>query len=219
MESMRSIQSVGSRTAVKAARAPAVDTHRSVAPARPAQNSFAPTTNAPSAQRAGYGLPCAKCRKYYSASLSACPVCHSTERVSPIAAIASPPPASQAEGIKRDQEKERILREFKSSLYSNHSQIRPSASSCAHAGEGSGAHESASVCKSCYARLQARVDLLEAVLHMDLKEAAQVIYDAVWADTSDATKTYQNAAHALLAELRKRAGMKAVLGRMQPLAH
>ena len=54
---------------------------------------------------------------------------------------------------------------------------------------------------------------------MDLKEAAQVIYDAVWADTSDSNKTYQNAAQALLGELRKRAGMKLVLGRMQPLAH
>jgi hypothetical protein len=63
------------------------------------------------------------------------------------------------------------------------------------------------------------VDLLEAVLHMDLKEAAQVIYDAVWADTSDSTKTYQNAAQALLGELRKRAGIKTVLGRMQPLTH
>ncbi len=61
--------------------------------------------------------------------------------------------------------------------------------------------------------------MLEAALHMDLKEAAQVIYDAVWADTSDSNKTYQNAAQALLGELRKRAGMKLVLGRMQPLAH
>ena len=42
---------------------------------------------------------------------------------------------------------------------------------------------------------------------MDLKEAAQIIYDAVWADPSDPNKTYQNAAGALLAELRKRAGM------------
>jgi hypothetical protein len=63
------------------------------------------------------------------------------------------------------------------------------------------------------------VDVLEAALHMDLKEAAQVIYDAVWADTSDSTRTYQNAARALLGELRKRAGLSLVLGRMQPLAH
>jgi hypothetical protein len=104
-------------------------------------------------------------------------------------------------------------------LYAAHTQVNPAAQPCAHAGEGKGVHESASVCKSCYAKLQARVDLLEAVLHMDLKEAAQVIYDAVWADTSDSTKTYQNAAQALLGELRKRAGMKLVLGRMQPLAH
>lgn len=212
MEPIRSVQSVGSGAAVKAARAPAADTRRTVAPA---QNPVAPA-----GQAVGYGLPCAKCRKYYSASLNACPVCSSTERVPPVAAIPCPtPPVSTTESIGRDAEKERILREFKARLYAAHTQINNTAPQCAHAGEGSGAHEPASVCKSCYAKLQARVDLLEAVLHMDLKEAAQVIYDAVWADTSDSTKTYQNAAQALLGELRKRAGMKLVLGRMQPLAH
>jgi hypothetical protein len=54
---------------------------------------------------------------------------------------------------------------------------------------------------------------------MDLKEAAQIVYDAVWADSSDPNKTYQNAASALLTELRKRAGITAVRGPFQPLAH
>jgi hypothetical protein len=54
---------------------------------------------------------------------------------------------------------------------------------------------------------------------MDLKEAAQIIYDAVWADPSDPGKTYQNAASALLTELRKRAGITTVLGPFQPLTH
>lgn len=165
-------------------------------------------------------MPCAKCKKYYSSSLSACPVCSSTERVAPIAARPGVTPvATASEGVERDAEQERILREFKAKLYAAHTQITSTAHPCAHAREGDAVHESASVCKSCYAKLQARVDLLEAVLHMDLKEAAQLVYDAVWADTTDPNKTYLNAAQALLGELRRRAGMKSVMGRMQPLAH
>ena len=54
---------------------------------------------------------------------------------------------------------------------------------------------------------------------MDLIEATRVVYEAVWADPSDPSKTYQNAARAILAEMRKRAGISAVLGPFQPLAH
>ena len=77
----------------------------------------------------------------------------------------------------------------------------------------------ADVCTACYERIQERLDVCEAALHIDLKEAAQIIYDAVWADPSDPGKTYQNAASALLTELRKRAGITAVLGPFQPLTH
>jgi hypothetical protein len=52
-----------------------------------------------------------------------------------------------------------------------------------------------------------------------LKEATQVIYEAVWSDPSDPSKTYHNAAQALLSSLRKRAGISTVLGPLQPLAH
>ncbi len=31
----------------------------------------------------GYGLPCARCRAYYPADLTACPICGCRERVSP----------------------------------------------------------------------------------------------------------------------------------------
>ena len=48
---------------------------------------------------------------------------------------------------------------------------------------------------------------MEAALHIDLKEAAQIVYDAVWSDPSDPSKTYQNAAQALLSELRQRSGI------------
>jgi hypothetical protein len=112
-----------------------------------------------------------------------------------------------------------LLREFKAKLYATSAQINSTDHACANAKKGDQAHDGAALCRTCYQRLQARVDVLEAALHMDLKEAAQVIYDAVWADTSDSTKTYQNAARALLGELRKRAGLSLVLGRMQPLAH
>jgi len=52
--------------------------------------------------------------------------------------------------------------------------------------------------------------IMEAALHIDLKEAAQVVYEAVWSDPSDPSKTYQNAAQALLTELRKRSGIVSV---------
>jgi hypothetical protein len=54
---------------------------------------------------------------------------------------------------------------------------------------------------------------------MDMKEAAQIIYDAVWADPSDPSKTYRNAASAILSELRRRAGITSLLGPFQPLTH
>jgi len=52
-------------------------------------------------------------------------------------------------------------------------------------------------------------------MHIDLNEAAQIIYDAVWADPSDPTKTYANAAQALLCELRRRSGIPQVFGSLQ----
>jgi hypothetical protein len=219
MNSISSGQSSGSWAAVRTALAPTTETRRTMAPARaPLQTPAARVT--PNLKSDGYGLPCAKCRKYYSATLSACPVCQSSERVSPIAAIPTAPAAvTRNDGAVLDEERARLLREFKAKLYAAHTQISATNHACTYAKEGETAHECASVCKTCYERLQARVDLLEAALHMDLKEAAQVIYDAVWADTSDPNKTYQNAARALLGELRKRAGMKLILGRMQPLAH
>ena len=40
-------------------------------------------------RRIGYGLPCVKCKTYYAADLSMCPVCKSEERVSPLVDTAS----------------------------------------------------------------------------------------------------------------------------------
>ncbi len=58
---------------------------------------------------------------------------------------------------------------------------------------------------------------MEAALHMDAKDAAKIVYEAVWADTSDPNATYLNAAKALLSELHKRAGIGLLLGEHQPL--
>jgi hypothetical protein len=216
MNSMRPFVSTGGGTAAGTAMAPAAEDLRPVAPPRaaPAKPSEAPNTNR------GYGLPCAKCRKYYPANLDACPVCKSAERVSPTGLIRSQPTPERASASKvLDEEGERVLREFKAQVYGTHTQIGSAPPTpCAHANLH-GKHDPASVCKTCYARLQERIDVLEAALLMDLKEAAQVIYDAVWADTSDSHKTYGNAAQALLNEVRRRAGMKLVITRAQSLPH
>ena len=45
--------------------------------------------------------------------------------------------------------------------------------------------EPAAVCHSCYGEVRQQADRMEAALHMDAKEAAKIVYEAVWADTSD----------------------------------
>lgn len=173
----------------------------------------------------GYGLPCSKCHLYYPADLDECPTCHHKERVLPVAPQFPVRPAqTSAEPIPDssvlEQEREEFLRQFKSRLLEAHANVvSASESTCKFTEHHPGAPGKADVCTSCYERIQERLDVCEAALHIDLKEAAQIIYDAVWADPSDPGKTYQNAASALLTELRKRAGITAVLGPFQPLAH
>lgn len=170
----------------------------------------------------GYGLPCAKCRAYYQADLKACPICRTTQRVSPKATVvvnvtAEPPVAETPE---LEAERERFLREFRAQMLTANAESESMGSfKCTMDENHDGEYEAAAVCQGCYEKVQERVDVMEAALHMDLKEAAQIVYDAVWADTSDTTKTYQNAAHALLMEVRKRAGVGLVLGPLQPLPH
>jgi hypothetical protein len=173
------------------------------------------------AKRSGYGMPCAKCKTYYAANLGACPVCKTTERVSPT--VASIPAAAKLneqlpDPVALEAERERFLREFKAQTYASQMQINATSSLQCVKQENHGAgFEPAAICQGCYDHLQERVDVLEAALHMDVKEAAQVVYDAVWADPSDPTKTYQNAANALLAELRKRSGITPIFGPLSPL--
>ena len=116
------------------------------------------------------------------------------------------------------REREAFLEEYKSQLFAAHAEAVNSTPICS-LGEHAAEAEAASICKPCYDRLQERVDICEAALHMDVKEAAQIVYDAVWADPSDPSKTYTNAASALLTELRKRAGVSSMIGPFQPLGN
>lgn len=170
----------------------------------------------------GYGLPCAKCRLYYPANLDICPTCNSKERVSPnvtprqkTQADAEPVPDTAVV----EQEREAFLKEFKSQLFAAHAEVTSAPVICALGEHHAQGAEAASICKPCYERLQERVDVCEAALHIDVKDAAQIVYDAVWADPSDPSKTYTNAASALLTELRKRSGVSSLLGPFQPLGN
>jgi hypothetical protein len=182
---------------------------------------FSPAS--PDLKAVGYGLPCSNCRAYYPADLDTCPICKSEERVSPRAVQARPVAsvvANPAPGAALEDERERFLKELKSQAFASHTQINPAATfRCVLEQNHATEYEPAAVCHSCFGDLRQQADRLEATLHMDVKEAAQIVYAAVWADTSDPSKTYINAAAALLGELRRRAGIGLLLGSNQPLAH
>jgi hypothetical protein len=178
-----------------------------------------------SAKPTGYGLPCSKCHLYYPANLDVCPTCKHEERVSPVAPqipprVAQAPMEQVPDSSVIEREREEFLRQFKSQLMEAHAEVANAPETvCKFAEHHAGKVPVADICHSCYERLQERVDILEATLHMDLKEATQIIYDAVWSDPSDPSKTYQNAASAIMSELRKRAGVTTVLGPFQTLTH
>ena len=197
------------------------------APAQPAvpraDSPGSPAMGDAPRKASGYGLPCAKCHLYFPADLDVCPTCKHDQRVSPVV-----PPASRkavqpaAEPVPDtsvlEKEREEFLRQFKSQLMEAHAAVAGAPKSlCAFSDHHAGESANAEICKGCYELLQERLDVCEAALHIDLKDAAQIIYDAVWADPSDPNKTYQNAAGALLGELRKRSGMNSLHGPFQPL--
>jgi hypothetical protein len=169
---------------------------------------------------AGYGLPCAKCRTYYAADLTSCPVCKTSQRVSPTAttkrSAVSISQATTPDPAVLEEERERFLKEFKAQMASFEIPGQSSLSRCIREESHPNGFASAVICQDCYEHLQERVDVLEAALHIDLKDAAQIIYQAVWANPSDPTKTYQNAADALLTELRKRSGVTPTFTLLEP---
>lgn len=160
-------------------------------------------------RRRTYGLPCAKCRTYYSTDLDACPVCKGAQRISGGAKNIEPtvvPENHDDHALER--ERERFLRELKLGLLGAQQQDNAfEGPSCALEKNHNGVSAPATVCQTCYTHLHQRVAVLESALRMDVETAARIVYEAVWADPSDSSKTYQNAAQALLAELHKRAGI------------
>src|ERR1700739_1358747 len=171
----------------------------------------------------GYGLPCSNCRAYYPADMPVCPICKSAERVLPTAVAAAPatPVAAAPEPeTPVDDGREHFLKELKSQAFASHTQTNSSARfpcTLEHRPHGNSAR--AAFCQTCYNQVKELADRMEAALHMDAKEAARIVYEAVWADTSDPNKTHQTAAAALLLELRKRAGLGLLLGSHRPRAH
>jgi len=117
-----------------------------------------------------------------------------------------------------DEERERFLREFNSQVLASPlpRESPTPALHCNRQENHTSAPELATICQNCFDQLQERVDVLEAAMHMDIREAAQIVYDAVWADPSDPSKTYQNAAQALLIELRHRSAIPHIFGQFQP---
>ncbi len=173
----------------------------------------------------GYGLPCSKCHLYYPADVDVCPTCKHNQRVSPVVPKIPPKPAQTAADPVPDtavleQQREEFLRQFKAQLREAHAgSLDTPEAVCKFNENHAGEPGKAEICGGCYEQLQERLDVYEAALRIELKDAAQIVYDAVWSDPSDPGKTYQNAASALLNEIRKRAGISALMGSFQPLSH
>src|SRR5271166_5751786 len=89
--------------------------------------------DAPKRTPAGFGLPCAKCHKYFSADLEVCPVCKARERVSPDVAPKTPLPQELrggAEPVPRNlaliqEEKEYSQQQLGSFTYMAHAESNP----------------------------------------------------------------------------------------------
>lgn len=170
-------------------------------------------------KRTGYGLPCAHCKTYYTADLPACPVCKSPQRVSAVEPLAQISPAEQLpDPAQLEEERERFLQGFNAQVVA--APLPPESATpamhCNRQENHANAPVPATICQGCFDQLQERVDVLEAAMHMDIREAAQIVYDAVWADPSDPSKTYQNAAQALLIELRRRSSIPQIFGQLTP---
>src|SRR6202795_563195 len=209
-------------TAAKQTREKSVNPAAISTPERRVPQGSAP--GLPSEKKAiGYGMPCSHCHAYYPADMHVCPICKSPERVSPTEPVVHSMPSAApqaATSTQIDSERERLLKELKSQAFASHTQINAAATfRCVLDHQHTGATEPAAVCHTCYSDARQQADRLEAALHMDSKEAAKIVYEAVWADTSDSNKTYLNAATALLTELRRRPGIGLLLGSHQPLAH
>jgi hypothetical protein len=71
--------------------------------------------------RALYGLPCAKCRAYYDANQSQCPICNAKERLSPnafsaVKGVYDPGAEQCGDYAALEAERESFLRDFKARI-------------------------------------------------------------------------------------------------------
>jgi hypothetical protein len=172
-----------------------------------------------------FGLPCASCKAYYASDLTACPMCKCAERVpaekveteatniskkasAGVLCGALRPPIQLA--LHCDEDRSRFRRwESRLLLCAHTEEINAGVTSLCILDENHNAQsEYASICLSCYERLREKLARTEAALFIDLGEAAQIVYRAVWADPSpsEPSRAYQSAARALLNELCHRAG-------------
>ena len=186
---------------------------------------------------ARFGLPCANCKAYYASDLPACPIFKCAERVTaeeaeaestnrlkkPSAVVLQGALGSfihleSTSGCKQPmqlalhcaEDGERFLLESKMLLCAHTDEIDAGHTSPCILDENHNTQsEHASICLSCYDRLREKLARTEAALFIDLREAAQIVYQAVWADPSptDPSRTYHSAAQALLNELCQRAGI------------
>lgn len=191
-----------------------------------------------------YGLPCRNCKAYYAANVIGCPYCGCIERALAVATNVSQPAAAIKEELRSlqaeisgansqakpeepgdrarlDEDRERVLPEYKTQIYADHPQINPVVSfQCNVENNHRNGDEPAMVCKSCYTHVTERLQQIEAALCIDVREAAQIIYDAVWSDPSpgDPSRTYKNAAAAVLSEIHRRSN-HGLLGPFAPHGH
>jgi hypothetical protein len=182
-----------------------------------------------------FGLPCANCKAYYASDLPACPLCKCAERVPAEEAkaanrIKKPSTGEPQDGLGSfihldstrgceppmqlalhgEEDEEPFLLESRLLLYAHSDEIDARQTTpCVLDENHDTQSECASICLSCYKRLRQKLARTEAALLMDLREASQIVYEAVWTDPSpaDPSRTYQSAAQALLSELCQRAGV------------
>jgi hypothetical protein len=178
-----------------------------------------------------FGLPCARCKAYYASDLPACPMCKCAERVSAEKVetestnISKKPSADVLRGAlrppiqlasHRDEDGNRFHRwESRLLLCADTEEINAGVTSLCILDENHNAQsEYASICLSCYEQLREKLARAEAALFIDLGEAAQIVYRAVWSDPSpsEPSRAYQSAARALLNELCHRAGIASSCG-------
>jgi hypothetical protein len=114
-----------------------------------------------------------------------------------------------------DEDGERFRSESRLLLYAHTDEIDSGAASlCIWDENDNTQSEDPSIRLSCYNRLRERLARTEAALLIDLREAAQIVYEAVWADLTpaDPSRTYQSAVQALLNELCRRASIARLPG-------